>query len=166
MNLEPRKRSGWNKLAAWGAGTLLLIILLSWAASCDNHAKVNPRGSGGVNGLPVPTHTLDPGTQSIPTLLPPAEVLPTDTPLSAPSETDTVTEGTYEVGDEITPGKYKSTGTKPGGFICYWARLRGDDETHDVITNHAADGPTTVVIKPGDKYFTTQGCADWAKQAG
>ncbi|GAA5120583.1 hypothetical protein [Pseudonocardia adelaidensis] len=70
--------------------------------------------------------------------------------------------GTFEVGVDIEPGKYKTTG--PDGPNCYYARLKtGDGSMGDILDNNNSQGPVTVTIKESDGYFETQGCADWVK---
>lgn len=70
-------------------------------------------------------------------------------------------DGTWEVGVDIEPGKYKTPG--PRGSGCYYERQGGDDGSFsDIIDNNFAEGPATVTIKASDKFFETSGC-DWAK---
>lgn len=68
-------------------------------------------------------------------------------------------EGTYIVGKDIEPGKYRSeTGAD------YWARLKGfSGELKDIIANEAfISGSTLVEIKSTDVGFSTSG-ATWTK---
>lgn len=66
--------------------------------------------------------------------------------------------GLYEVGSDIKPGKYKSS----GGDLCYWARLSSlDGQYSSIIANSASTGPQVVVIKSTDKGFKTQSCGEW-----
>jgi hypothetical protein len=75
----------------------------------------------------------------------------------------TITDGTYEVGVDIEPGKYKSSGTT--GYGCYYARLKANDGSlGDIIQNNNSQGPSVVTIKESDGYFETTGCAPWVKQ--
>lgn len=70
--------------------------------------------------------------------------------------------GTYEVGVDIQPGKYKTAGGGLGGS-CYWARLKDTNgELDSIIANGNAQGPTTVTIKSGDGAFETT-CETWTK---
>lgn len=74
-------------------------------------------------------------------------------------------DGTYVVGNDITPGTYRSDGPQ-GGLItsCYWARLSSTSgEVNDIIANGATSGQTTVTIATTDKAFTTTGCKSWKK---
>jgi len=62
-------------------------------------------------------------------------------------------EGTYEVGVDIAPGKYRS----PGGDSCYWARLDANQET---IDNDLSSGPTVFTVRDGDGYVELSRC-EW-----
>jgi hypothetical protein len=68
-----------------------------------------------------------------------------------------MTDGTYEVGVDIVPGRYKTA----GGDSCYWARLKSDDDT-EIIANDLGAGPRTVNIRAGE-YFKSQRCGVWSK---
>lgn len=71
-------------------------------------------------------------------------------------------DGTYEVGVDIKPGKYKSA----GGEGCYWARLRSlNGDLDAIIANQFGNGPQAVTIKKSDKGFETSNCAAWRKVA-
>jgi hypothetical protein len=71
-----------------------------------------------------------------------------------------ITEGTYMVGKDIKPGRYRSNGSD----TCYWARLKGvSGETDDIIANSISPGPQVVVIKRSDVAFMTSGCGRWFK---
>lgn len=67
-------------------------------------------------------------------------------------------DGTYQVGTQIKPGLYKST----GGSFCYWARLSGfSGSLYDINANDIVSGVTYVQILPGDVGFETSGCGAW-----
>ena len=66
--------------------------------------------------------------------------------------------GTFLVGDEVSPGTYRSEGTSN----CYWARLSGTDGTLDsIIANNFGDGRQIVTISGSDVAFETSGCGEW-----
>lgn len=68
-----------------------------------------------------------------------------------------ITDGTYEVGVDIAPGKYKTAGsddTNPVG--CYVAVLNSSD-SGDIKTNNITKGPQTVVVRKG-QYLDVSGC--------
>ena len=64
--------------------------------------------------------------------------------------------GLYQVGKDIQPGTYHTT----GAANCYWAKLRSST-TSDIIDNSNNDGPQTVVVNSA--YFQTENCATWTK---
>lgn len=65
--------------------------------------------------------------------------------------TGTYSTGTYEVGVDIQPGRYRS----PGGNGCYWARL---DESQDIIDNNLSDGPTVFDVAESDEFVELNRC--------
>jgi hypothetical protein len=67
-------------------------------------------------------------------------------------------DGTYQVGVDIKPGNYHTTGSSG----CYWARLSSLD-TGDIIDNNNSNGPQVVEILPTDKAFLTKRCGTWQK---
>lgn len=83
----------------------------------------------------------------------------TYTPPPPPGPKTTITaDGTYQVGVDILPGTYRST----GGGDCYWARLR-TLATNDIIDNDNASGPAVVAILPSDAAFLTKRCGTWQR---
>jgi hypothetical protein len=76
-------------------------------------------------------------------------------PSSTPRAAGTFSEGVYEVGVDIQPGKYRSE----GGDGCYWARL---DENQEIIDNDLRSGPTIVTVRESDAYLELNRCT-WTK---
>lgn len=98
--------------------------------------------------------TLQPGAS--PTAAAPVAVLP-----PAPTgPVSTFGPGTYLVGEDITPGKYRSPGVTPGAFeLCYWDVQ--DDDGKILDQGVAAEGPSrTPALKQG-RTFKTSGCEPW-----
>jgi len=96
----------------------------------------------------------------VPVPRPPALILDSTDP-PKPKTTGPVTsfgDGTYVVGTDIVAGTYK---TNPSSQ-CYWARIRGTDES-DILSNHLASGPTTVTISSSDGAFVSNRCGQWTK---
>ena len=76
------------------------------------------------------------------------------TPVSA------IPEGTWLVGDEITPGTYSAE----GGDLCYWARLNGfSGELSDIVANNVGAGKQVVEITSTDAGFSSGGCGTWTR---
>lgn len=65
-------------------------------------------------------------------------------------------DGTYVVGVDLWPGKYRSA----GGPMCYWARLRSPDAS-DKIDSKKTSGPQVIQIRGSDTAFLTQNCGTW-----
>ena len=78
------------------------------------------------------------------------------TPLPA---VPTFGDGTWLVGEQIDPGRWKST----GGEGCYWARMSGfAGGLHGILANDNVDGPTIVDIQPSDIGFISKRCGTWS----
>jgi hypothetical protein len=69
------------------------------------------------------------------------------------------TDGTWIVGKDIRPGKYRSTGT-----ACIWERLSSLTGGSDALLDYGDSAvPVVVTIKPTDKAFESTGCGPWVK---
>lgn len=127
-------------------GFLGLLVLMACAAPTASPST------------PVPTAS----PRTAPSYSPPVTVAPT-----APTAPEgSIADGTYEVGVDVAPGKYKTAGPADTRYwpMCYWARLK--DTTGDrgtIIANDNIKGQTTVTIKESDGAFETSGCAPWVK---
>ncbi|MEU3979563.1 hypothetical protein AB0F77_05540 [Streptomyces sp. NPDC026672] len=72
--------------------------------------------------------------------------------------------GMFEVGTDIAPGTYRSTGNTDDS--CYWERTKDADHGLDsIIANNNVTGTAVVTLKATDGYFKTTGCGDWKKTA-
>jgi hypothetical protein len=73
----------------------------------------------------------------------------------------TFDDGTWLVGRDIKPGKYKAT-VPADSYGCYWARQKESHDADQIIENHVAmKGQTIVTIKKTDYTFDTNGCGTW-----
>jgi hypothetical protein len=72
-------------------------------------------------------------------------------------------DGTWLVGADIAPGRYRAT--VPAGGHCYWARLRNTTGGSDsIIANDLKDkGQSVVTILKSDNAFETSGCGTWTR---
>jgi len=67
-------------------------------------------------------------------------------------------EGTFIVGEDIQPGRYKARSAHVDG-LCYWARLKDDSgEFGSIIANDSTAGSASVTIRSTDGAFETSGC--------
>ncbi|MFI9152745.1 hypothetical protein [Streptomyces sp. NPDC053367] len=69
-------------------------------------------------------------------------------------------DGDYQVGGDIKPGTYRSTGNSDG--MCYWERAKdASGELDSLLANDNVTGTSYVTVKATDKLFTSSDCADW-----
>lgn len=69
-------------------------------------------------------------------------------------------DGDFQVGSDIKPGTYRSTGNTDG--MCYWERAKdASGETDSLLANDNVTGTSYVTIKATDKIFKTSDCSDW-----
>ncbi|MFF7095126.1 hypothetical protein ACFY9A_22425 [Streptomyces rubradiris] len=70
--------------------------------------------------------------------------------------------GIFEVGTDIAPGTYKSTGNADGS--CSWERLKdAGDGTDSVLAHGNVTGTAVVTLSASDRYFKTNDCGDWKR---
>jgi hypothetical protein len=69
-------------------------------------------------------------------------------------------DGTFQVGKDIRPGTYKSSGNSDG--MCYWEREKdAKNDTDSILANGNVTGNSYVTIAASDKFFKSTGCDDW-----
>ena len=64
-------------------------------------------------------------------------------------------DGFYTVGEEIAPGKWRSTGT---GDECFWQRL---DSDQGILDDHYGMAGGTVTVRQSDYEIHFEGCGMW-----
>jgi hypothetical protein len=73
-------------------------------------------------------------------------------------ELDEVGPGTFAVGPQLAPGRWRSDGQD----LCYWERLSGLTGTLDeVLASGTVTGPAEVDVLPTDVAFGSLGCGTW-----
>jgi len=76
-----------------------------------------------------------------------------------PAAASGFSDGTYIVGEDIEPGRYRAAAVGP---LCYWERLSGfSGEFKDIIANDIPTGRTVVDILPADAGFHSSDCGPW-----
>jgi hypothetical protein len=74
-------------------------------------------------------------------------------------------DGSFQVGADIKPGTYRTTGNTDG--MCYWERAKNaSGEVASLIANDNVSGTSYVTVKAGDKLFKSSGCKDWEAVGG
>jgi len=77
-----------------------------------------------------------------------------------------VRDGTYEVGKDISAGRYKTAGPPTKATIrnCRWQSAKDDSgELRSIISSGDTQGPGSVTVKAGEFFQTSGGCT-WTKQ--
>ncbi|MER6343404.1 hypothetical protein ACWC10_02975 [Streptomyces sp. NPDC001595] len=69
-------------------------------------------------------------------------------------------DGDFQVGSDIKPGTYRTTGNTDD--MCYWERAKdASGEMDSLLANDNVSGTSYVTIKDTDKIFKSSGCNDW-----
>jgi hypothetical protein len=69
-------------------------------------------------------------------------------------------DGDFEVGTDIEPGTYRTSGNTDG--MCYWERAEdASGDTGSLLANDNVSGASYVTVKATDKIFRSSGCKDW-----
>lgn len=114
----------------------------------------------------TPPAAAAPAYESLPTYAAPAAPTVEAAPVVPSGPAATFSDGTYEVGVDVEPGRYKTTGPDGSGFIdsCYWARNSNDSgEFSAIIANDNISGPGSITVKSGEFVELSGGCV-WTKQ--
>ncbi|MGW5349959.1 hypothetical protein ACWERV_05460 [Streptomyces sp. NPDC004031] len=137
------------RLAA--AGTVTAFLAIGIAACGPSDDSAGSSGSSGSSAKGGDTASAPAAPSSAPAQK--KEDKPADKPAFKGN-------GTFEVGKDIQPGTYRTSGNSDG--MCYWERdkdAKGD--TDSIIANDTVYGSSYVTIKPTDKIFTSTDCKDW-----
>lgn len=79
--------------------------------------------------------------------------------ISAGGPSRSISEGVWEVGTDIKPGRYR---TDVAVSDCYWAITRGGSNGDDILANdNVSGGRPSVTLKRGQE-FKSSGCGDWS----
>ncbi|MFD7442350.1 hypothetical protein [Streptomyces sp. NPDC059909] len=69
-------------------------------------------------------------------------------------------DGDFEVGKDIQPGLYRTSGNDDG--MCYWERAKDSSgEMDSLLANDNVTGTSYVTVKASDKVFKSSDCKDW-----
>ncbi|WBO65826.1 hypothetical protein [Streptomyces camelliae] len=79
---------------------------------------------------------------------------------AAPKKAAIAGDGDFQVGSDVKPGTYRTTGNTDD--MCYWERAKdATGNTDSLLANDNVSGTSYVTIKATDKIFKSTGCADW-----
>jgi len=69
-------------------------------------------------------------------------------------------DGDFQVGKDVKPGTYRTTGNTDG--MCYWERAKDSSgESDSLLANDNVNGTGYVTVKATDKLFSSKDCRDW-----
>lgn len=163
----PTMRKGRGKLyGAIAAGVLALCCVggvVTAAVTSDTTDRTTTQQDDANRAA-----ALAPSPSTTTTTPPPAST--SSSPSAAPTTTSAkptpttpppvlISDGTYLVGEDMPPGRYKVT--ERATELCYWARLDGDDPT-DIIDNHIGGGFPQFTAKRGEQ-IDISSCPDFRK---
>jgi hypothetical protein len=134
---RPRPAAVWGVVAGMAAGavgTLTAAVIVTAPAALPHTAPEPPP-------VPEPRVAFD-GTVTVPG-----------------RELTAFGDGAWQVGVDVVPGTYTST----GGADCRYA-LRAAVTGGDIAASTVAQGPATVVLAPDTGYVETSGCATWQRK--
>jgi hypothetical protein len=151
----PRRRMfGWLALSLATVGGLVVG---------GTAGSLGALGDGGTAVIPAATVTVT-ATEAVE-----PEPTPTATyATKAEPEVDRISDGEYEVGVDIDPGRYKTvTPAEDNGSECYAEVYTADhplEPDDPLVTETSYSGLTTIDIpnKTG-AFFWSEGCGDWKK---
>lgn len=155
--MSKEARIGWMILAGFG--------ILAFGAAIGAGAGDTTTATA---SDPQPTVTVtapaEPGAE-VTVTAPPVTVTAPPPPAktaTAPKAAATIEEGTWEVGVDVAPGRYKTVDAVDASGMCYW-KITTTGKPSDIVDNDiVTGGRPTVTIKKGQD-FTTQDCGTWQK---
>lgn len=147
-------RSWWVKGTAIGFVGLVLLVALTPTPEDDDTAAADD-----VAAATGTTETVASTAEATET----AAATPAQTEVATPTEApepEGYDDGTWLVGEDIAPGRYRTT---DASRTCYWARLSGlTGSLDDVLANDIGSGPSQVIdILDSDRAFDSNGCGTW-----
>ncbi|MEU8774619.1 hypothetical protein [Streptomyces sp. NPDC048606] len=155
MSQSHTPRTGWiaRHKVLTGCGAVLTLVLVGACGGTDtpkdgkSTAKAKPAASSAPAGKPSTGAQPSQGGQS-------------SKPAEEKKKAALKGAGTFQVGSDVKPGTYRTTGNKDLG--CYWERLKdASGEVESIIANDNVTGASYVTIAATDKLFKSSGCKDW-----
>lgn len=138
-----------SSLSSYAAAGALAALLAAGAVACGP-AKDSATHSGSgttKSGTSAPVQHKDSK----------ATAGPTAKPAAKPAFKGN---GTYQVGTDIQPGTYVTSGNKDA--MCYWERAKdAKGDMDSVLANDNVTGSSYVTITKSDRIFKTTDCNDW-----
>lgn len=141
-----RKRRKWP----WVVGAIVLLFVIIGIASGGKDSTSSTTSAA----APAATAAATPGAKA-------AAPVTTEAPAAPAAEgpVKTFGNGTFRVGTDIVPGRYRSPGPEDSiAPICYWDLTNDAGKIIDQGVSN--DGPSIATLKKG-LLFKSSGCQDW-----
>lgn len=151
-----------------GIGAFVIGILIGSAGDGSSGTTAQPAAGGPIATVTAPGKTVTEAAKPGPTVTvtEAAKPGPTATVTEKASEPDAqdsaISDGQYEVGTDIKPGRWKTTTkAEENGSLCYADVQSGGDYLAQELTPKGY----TIVSIPNKKgaIFTSKSCGDWKK---
>jgi hypothetical protein len=138
-------------------GTLTFILLVGLCVVMG--IGLGTGDQNGTTGYVTPSPTPRPATKKA---SPKAKAVP-----EVKSKVTKIDEGMFQVGKDVEPGRYKTSGMKEDALMCYWhtAKDTSTDQIEDQGVVDKVGAQAYVTLKRG-KWFQTSGCETWVRQDG
>lgn len=141
----------------WVIGSLSLMLVVGLCVVMG--IGLGTGNQNGTQGYVTPSANAQPkGTRAAPKAKAVPQVKPKVTKID---------EGTFQVGKDVEPGRYKTSGMRENALMCYWHTAK-DTTTDKIEDQGVVDKVGTqayVTLKRG-KWFQTSGCDTWVRQDG
>lgn len=148
----PIKRQYWPW---WLIGGLIFLLLVGLCVVMG--IGLGTGDQSGTTGYVTPSPSPRPKTT---TKAPKAKAIPQVNPKATK-----VDEGMFQVGKEVEPGRYKTSGMKEDALMCYWHTAK-DTSTDKIVDQGVVDktGAQSYVTLRKGEWFQTSGCETWVRQ--
>ncbi|UQX01481.1 hypothetical protein [Streptomyces sp. RerS4] len=158
MSQSPTPRTGWiaRHKVLTGCGAVLTLALVG---ACGGTGTTTTDGKKSDDGG-KPAASSPAGGSASAGSAKPSEGGQSSKPAEEKKQVAIKGSGTFQVGSDVKPGTYRTTGNK--GMGCYWERLKDSSgELESIISNDNVTGASYVTIAASDKVFKSNGCKDW-----
>jgi hypothetical protein len=161
----PSRAAVGRSMAIWGIalGVLALIICSIYVSAIARSARTSSSSYSAPDtySAPAPSYTYSPPSYSSGSSSGSYSSSSGGSYTTPAADPNTFSAGTYEVGTEIQPGTYKTTGSS----WCYWERDKdASGEFSSIISNGNSNGPGIVTVKSSDGYVEFSGTCTWTKK--
>lgn len=161
----PSRAAVGRNMAIWGIvlGALALVIcsvyVTAIAKSASTATSTSSSGYSAPYTYSAPAPSYAPPSYSSGS--PSGSSSTGDSATTPAADPNTFSSGTYQVGADIQPGTYRTSGSS----WCYWERDKdASGEFSSIISNGNSNGPGIMTVKGSDSYVKFEGTCSWTKK--